>query len=77
MSVAADTVPVVIISASELGSRSGNVLHEVRAGSVIRVDDFRLGRTVGWISAEPPASVADLADRLPLPGEVADHPGPP
>jgi hypothetical protein len=76
MTVAADPdtdVPsVLIVSASELGSRSGGLLRALAGGMVVRIDDLRLGLTVGWLSAEPPSSVAGLAG-LPAPGEVSDR----
>jgi hypothetical protein len=67
-----DVPSVIIVSASEVGSRSGGLLRALASGMVVRVDDLRLKRTVGWLSAEPPASVAGLAG-LPAPGEAADR----
>jgi hypothetical protein len=68
------TVPaVLVVSAAEVGSRSGSLLREAGAGVVIRVDDMRIKRTVAWISADPPTSVAPVAGQLPQPGEVADR----
>jgi hypothetical protein len=64
---------VLVVSAAEVGARSGALLREVGAGVVIRVDDMRIRRTVGWLSADPPTSVAAVLDGLPAPGEAADR----
>ena len=66
-------MPVLVVSASELGSRSGSLLREVAAGAVVRIDDLRLGLTVGYLSLEPPASVAGVLDSPPEPGTAADR----
>ena len=73
--------PVLVISATELGNRSGGVLREVGAGALVRVDDLRLKMTVGWLSAEPPARPAGISPEswsraltaLPEPGTAADR----
>lgn len=62
---------VLIVSASEVGARSGGLLRALASGTVVRIDDLRLRQTVGWLSAEPPAWVAGLAG-LPEPGEATD-----
>jgi hypothetical protein len=66
----ADAPPVLIVNASELGARSGRLLRHLATGAVIRVDDLKLGVTVGWLTAEAPPGVAGL--QLPGPGEVSD-----
>jgi hypothetical protein len=66
----ADTPAVLIVSASEVGARSGRLLRHLASGAVIRIDDLKLGETVGWLSAEPPAAVAGLD--LVRPGEASD-----
>ena len=68
-----DMPGVLIVSASEVGARSGGLLCALASGMVVRIDDLRLRQTVGWLSAEPPASAAGLTG-LPLPGEVSDVP---
>ena len=66
-----DSPAVMIVSASELGSRSGRLLrHLCTHGAVIRIDDLRLGETVGWLSADPPEAVRGLP--LPVPGTARD-----
>jgi len=73
MTAATEHAPsVLVVSASEVSARSGGLLRELAAGTVIRIDDLRLRRTVGWLTAERPASVAAFADQLPPPGDVAD-----
>lgn len=68
-----ETPPIVCITASELARRCGAVLREVALGAVIRVEDARSGTVVAWLSLDPPASVAAVADMLPEPGTVHDH----
>lgn len=63
---------ILVVSASEVSARSGSLLRELAAGAVVRIDDLRLKRTVGWLTAEVPVSVAAFADGLPAPGEAAD-----
>lgn len=73
MTEATELAPcVLVVSASEVSARSGALLRELAAGTIVRIDDLRLRRTVGWLTAEPPASVASVAS-LPAPGEVADR----
>jgi len=67
----AESPPVLIVSASEVGARSGRLLRHLAAGAVIRIDDLRLGETVGWLSSEPPESVRGVP--LVPPGEANDH----
>jgi hypothetical protein len=64
---------VLVVSASELGSRSGGLLRALASGMVVRIDDLRLGLTVGYLSLEPPASAAGVLDRLPEQGTAADR----
>lgn len=71
---ATDAPAVLVVSASQVGARSGALLREVAAGTLVRIDDLRLRRTVGWLTAEPPEAAAGLA--LPEPGQAADSPGP-
>jgi hypothetical protein len=65
-----ETPCVLIVSSSELNGHTGKLLRHLAAGTVIRVDNLALGQTVGWISADPPASVAGL--ELVEPGKAAD-----
>ncbi|MBV9451011.1 MAG: hypothetical protein JO345_34500 [Streptosporangiaceae bacterium] len=70
--------PVVIIDATELARRTGQVLREVSLGAVIEVVDGRNGVVVGWLSLDPPPGVD--TSLLPSPGSQFDHlpldPGP-
>jgi len=66
-----DTPAVLVVSASELNGRTGKLLRELAAGTVVRIDNVTLGQTVGWLSAEPPPSVAGVAG-LPEPGSARD-----
>jgi hypothetical protein len=42
---AADAPAVLVVSASEVGARSGALLREVASGTLVRIDDLRLRRT--------------------------------
>jgi hypothetical protein len=78
MTAEAGTVPVLVVSASELGSRSGSLLREVAAGALVRVDDLRVKRTCALL-VPPQLANAVLEflgvspDGLPEPGEAADR----
>lgn len=74
LATSAEAPAVLVVSASEVGARSGALLRELAAGTLVRIDDLRLRRTVGWLTAEAPQAAAGLA--LPEPGQVADSPGP-
>lgn len=67
-------LPVVyVVSVEELKRNAGKAWRDLAAGAVIRIDDARLGQTVGWLSAEVPASVAHLVPFMPEPGTAADR----
>lgn len=74
----AGTVPFLVVSASELGSRSGGLLREVAKGALVRVDDLRV-RQVCALIVPPQYAEAVLElfgigpDQLPAPGEAADR----
>jgi hypothetical protein len=71
MAATREAPAVLIVSASEVGIRSGSLLRHLAAGTVIRIDDLRLRETVGWLCAEPPPSVAGMTS-LPEPGTASD-----
>lgn len=71
---AQDGRPVLIVSASELGARSGGLLAAVGSGALCRVDDHRVGRVVALMipAADIPGILESFygidAGSLPPPG---------
>ncbi len=74
LTAVAEAPAVLVVSAGELGTRSGGLLREVAAGTVVRIDDLRVRRTVGWLVPGPPDGIDPAL--LPAPGELVDSPGP-
>ena len=64
---------VLVVSASEVSKKTGELWRELALGAVIRVDDVKSRRTVGWITSGPPESVQCILDHLPAPGEASDR----
>jgi hypothetical protein len=44
---------ILVVSASELNARAGQLRKEIELGAHIRVEDERAHRTVGWLTADP------------------------
>jgi hypothetical protein len=68
--VTQDAPAVLIVSATELSGHAGKLLRHLAAGVIVRIDNLQLGETVGWLSPDPPASVAGLD--LVAPGTARD-----
>jgi hypothetical protein len=69
-----EAAPVVlVVSASELNQKAGELRREIEMGAVVRIDDVHRKVVVGWLSADPPASVRSVLHHLPEPGTVNDH----
>lgn len=73
--LAEDAPPILVVSLTELGNRSGTLAHLAATGYYLRVDNLSTGITVCWIVPpdRAPEDIRPWLHLLPAPGEAADR----